>query len=169
MIEDSIQRIQTTSEYCLREQKHLDEYDEARKVLADNSFTADNYFFSSLCEELTRQDVISEPIWSLRVKPTQDDDMVIELILPDDRSTFFKHLKRYAETKGFWFDFQQYTISSNPKIYLYHGGINFSGLVSWEDQLRFLKENNVRFDTSKAWENPKGIKRKLRQLDSLYD
>lgn len=169
MIEDSIQRIQNSSEYCLREQKMLDKYDEARQDIVDDSFTADGYFYRVLCEELRRQDVLSEPIWDLFVRKTQDGNRVVKLVLPDGESTFFNHLNTYSRVKGFWFEFQSHTISDDPKIYLHRTTINFSGLVPWEDQLRFLRENNIRFDTTRAWENSEGIKRKLRQLDSLYD
>ena len=169
MIEEAIERTTRAVNYAKVEQNMLDKHDDVRKGLIDDFLLAGEFAYEVLSQELMRPEILNEVVWNLDIRKSISGNRVICLYQTKEDSTFKEIMKIFCSEIETWFDFLTYTISENPKIYLKPWGIYFSGDVSWDNQVSFLKDNNIRFYLGKAYEHQRGIKGKIRQLERLYD
>lgn len=163
MLDESIEAL-------VQAKKDRDAYYASGKVHDANVSLATNTYQKEFLTALTSKEVLSEIVWNLKLGTARNKKKAIELRMPNTDNKYFNLVKQYTELIGpLWLEFQTFSIKRNPLLYLTYSGFCFSSDVSIEEQILFLKENGIRFDTSEAWREPKGFKRILKQLDSLYD
>jgi hypothetical protein len=165
----SLQELKKFEKSLNQAREDLDLHEKAAKPYKDVIVEAKIEYQKAFLSLLMSKEVLSEPIWNLRIGTPKNGKKAIELRMPDSKNQFFELVKQYTKIHGpLFLDFQTFTINEEPKIYLTYSGFTFSSLVPMDEQIKFLKENEIRFDTSLGWEKPKGYKRILKQLDNLY-
>lgn len=180
-----LEEVLAAVENAVEKQTKLDEYDKARREVADDSIMADGRVIRVVAEQIRKPEVLCEFPWLAYIALKQQGiDRTLHLI-SNGRKESNLHKIYYPARQYFWHEFADYSVFRKEDNGIDIGLASYCGKVvglervfpiyrlymhagtPWEKQLEFIRDNDIKLDLSLLRMNPKGIKRKIKELEEF--